>query len=171
MGKVRHQAAGVDIVIREEFCGAATSRICYPGISTCAAITGVGPKGLIGTHITVGTDDELVSEIFAALIALGAAQCPVFCVTGALTQFKVLTQAPTLNTRKKIGKKIRAELSEKSVVRFFDTTKIGAVHIMAAKNGMDASFSWVKEVGNAVKGYTYPDFAGTPIPAADFVVR
>jgi hypothetical protein len=171
MAKVRHQPAGVDVVIREEYYGSATSRICFPGISTCAAITGVSPGGLIGAHITVGTDAAEVAEIFQGLKDLGAGQCMTFYVVGAFAEFKPLTQAAELDTRKKIGKKIRADLSAKAVVRFYDTTKIGAVHILAHKNGMAADFSWVKEVGNFVKGFTYPDFNGTAIPAADFVVR
>jgi hypothetical protein len=171
MGKVRHQPAGVDVVIREEYYGSGTSRICYPGISSCAAITGVSPGGLIGAHITVGTDAAQVAEIFQGLKDLGAAQCMTFYVAGAFAQFKPHTKVAALDTRKKIGKKIRADLSAAAVVKFYDTSKIGAVHILAHKNGMAADFAWVKEAGNPVMGFTYPDFTGTAIPAENFVVR
>ena len=171
MGKVRHQPAGVDVVIREEYYGSATSRICYPGISSCAAITGASPGGLIGAHITIGADAAQVAEIFQGLKDLGAAHCMAFYVAGAFAQFKLHTIVAELNTRKKIGNKIRADLSAKAVVKFYDTTRIGAVHILAHRNGMVADFSWKKEAGNLVKGFTYPDFTGTAIPAQDFVVR
>lgn len=126
---------------------------------------------LIGAHITVGTDAAQVVEIFQGLKDLGAAHCMAFYVAGAFAQFKQYTIVAELNTRKKIGKKIRADLSAKAVVKFYDTSKIGAVHILAHKNGMAADFWWEKEAGNLVKGFTYPDFTGTAIPAEDFVVR
>ncbi len=168
---VRTKNGGPDTVLREEYVGSSTARICYPGISSCISITGILPGGVIGSHITIATEIGLVDEILQALKAGGGGNCANFYVIGAFGQFKP-SAAKSINTRKKIRDKIKSNVSKNSTVRFYDSTLHGDVHVFAEKNGINTDFSWISSHGNIVVGFNYPTFAGrTAINPVQFVIR
>jgi hypothetical protein len=168
---VRTISGRPDTVIREEYVGSSRERICYPGISSCIAITGVLQDGLVGAHITIASERDLVYEILQAMKVGGGGNCLNFYVIGAFTHFKPnATQA--INTRKKIRDKIKSAINRNATVRFYDSSAHGDVHVFAEKNVVNTDFFWISSHGNNVQGFNYPAFVGrTPINAIQFVIR
>jgi len=172
MAKMRLAVGSVDVVIREENVGSASNRICYPGISSCVTVTGVGPSGMVGCHITFATEPDLVSQMFQAMRTGGGTSCVHFYVIGKIADFKRSRTYSSFNTRKKMGQAIKDVICETAVVRFCDSEAYGKdIHIMVQKNLMNADFSWVATAGNVVAGDLYPAFAGAAISPNDFVAR
>lgn len=168
---IRIKNGGADTVIREEYVGSSLQRICYPGISSCISITAVLPTGLIGTHITIATEANLVDDLMQAMKSGGGAGCPNFYVVGAFSQFKPRA-ASTINTRRKISQKIKSRVNRNAIVRFYDTSAHGEVHVFAEKGALNTQFLWIASHGNTVAGFNYPAFQGrTPINPGHFVMR
>ena len=160
------------MVLREEFVGSATGRICYPGVSTCITITGLLPTGLVGVHITIATEPVLIDDALKALKSGGGSTCTTFYVVGAISEFKVQTVAPDFDKRKKIRDKIRELVNKHATVWFFDTSSLRDVHIFAELTGTTPVFSYVQTAGNPVAGENFPNIPGrTNIAAHDFQVR
>jgi hypothetical protein len=172
MGKMRLAKGSTDVVLREEWVGAASNRICYPSISSCIAVTGVGPSGMVGAHITVATEPELVDQIFQTM-RTGGSSCPEFYVIGAISaHFKPKTVDARINSRKKISQMVQKMINGQAAVRFYDTSSHGDAHIMAEKNLGGANFYWIASAGHMVMGDAYPNFPGrTQINSNLFVVR
>jgi hypothetical protein len=172
MAPMRLAKGSTKVVIREEYVGSASEDICYPGISSCISITGVAPAGLVGAHITVSTELDLVDQIMQAMRTGGGSSCVSFYVIGAFVKFKSNTKTAAIDTRKKISQKIKSGINDKAVVSFYDTSGHGDVHVMAEKNGMAANFFWIAQAGHIVAGDAYPTFAGrSAINASQFMVR
>jgi len=160
-----------DIVVREDYVGSCTHAICYPGVSSCVTVTGVGAGLMVGAHLTMGTSAAELDAFFVLLQAQGAAACQEFFVAGAFGQFKAHVPAPDFKTRKKMRNRIVAETTPAANVRFYDTTALGDIHIFAVINGAAADFSYAVSAGNFIAGFAYPAFATTPIPLGGFVLR
>ena len=168
---IRTKNGGPETVLREEFVGSSSARICYPGVDTCITITGVLPGGLVGTHITVATEIGLVDDLLQAMRIGGGGNCQNFYVIGRFTVFKPhATQV--INTRKKISKKIKSIINKNATVRFYDSSAHGSVHVFVEKNAHYPNFFLINSHGNYVAGYTYPTFEGrTQIDVNQFVLR
>lgn len=168
---LRTKNGGADTVLREEFVGSATGRICYPGVSSCITITGVQPTGLVGAHITVISESTLIDEALVALKSGGGSSCINFYVVGAIAEFKAEANI-SFDKRKKIRDKIRELVNKHATVWFFDTSSRQEVHIFAELNGTAPAFSFVQASGNHVAGYTFPSVANrTNIASHQFQVR
>jgi hypothetical protein len=76
------------IVLFEEYVGYSQKGICYPNISSCITITGVGLGGLIGTHITVVSKIDIVDDILTEMVAYGGDSIRNCYVIGAIVPFK-----------------------------------------------------------------------------------
>jgi hypothetical protein len=172
--RIKSVSGGPDAIVREEYEGEAHSRICYPGISSCISITGVKPAGeLVGAHITVATEKELIDGLLATMKSHGGNNCHYFYVIGPLQrEFKPKTSVKSFNTRKKIRDLIKSTLNKNAIVKFYDTSECGDIHVFAEKNGINTDFYWIKSQGNMVMGNIYPAFTGrTAIGPNQFVVR
>ena len=168
---LRKQNGGSDTVLREEFVGSATGRICYPGVSSCITITGVQPTGLVGAHITVISESSLIDEALLALKSGGGSSCINFYVVGAISEFKAGADV-SFDKRKKIRDKIRDLINKHATVWFFDTSSQREVHIFAELDGAVPAFSFVQASGNQVAGLNFPNFAKrTDIALHQFQVR
>lgn len=144
--------------MREDNVGSSTQNICYPGISSCIAITGASGGGMIGCHITVATPLSEIDQIFQLMKTGGGQGCPEFYVIGALTKFKGNTKVSEMNSRKKISNKVKAMINPNAVVKFVDIATLGCgdAHILVEKSGGAAKFYFCDSGGNIVTGGTYP---------------
>jgi hypothetical protein len=136
MGVKTVRGAG-SIVLWEDSVGSSTQYICYPGISSCIAITGVSGGGVVGCHITVATPQSEIDQIFQLMKTAGGQGCPEFYVIGALTKFKGNTKVSEMNSRKKISSKVKAMINPNAVVKFVDIATLGCgdAHILVEKSG------------------------------------
>jgi hypothetical protein len=169
---LRTSNSRVDAVLREEYIGSVTNRICYPGVSSCITITGVLPTGLVGVHITIATEADVIDTALMALKTGGGGSCTSFYVAGAISVFKDQTTNETFDKRKKIKDKIQRIVNKHASVRFYDTSLQQDVHIFVELNGNAPTFSYAQALGNTVTGFTYPEIANrTPINLNQFQLR
>ena len=155
------------VVVREDYFGMDTSTILYPGLSSCIAITAVSPHGLLGAHITVGTPESIVTEMFTNFASgVGSAY-----VVGQIQVFKSKTVIKDFNTRKKISSKLRGAVPGINKVYFFDIAPLSLdADLMATNSGSSPQFSWahLRKVGWEVS----TDTSGfTPIASGIFESR
>lgn len=161
-----------DTVLREENVGSSNNRICYPGVSSCITITGVLPTGLVGVHVTIGTETPLIDQALLAMKISGGSRCTNFYVVGAIRNFKAQTNNADVDKRKKIKEKIQSIISKHASVRFFDTSFQQEVHIFVEHDGITPTFSYASTTGNAVTGFVYPNIANrTTINLNQFEIR
>ena len=164
---LRIKPAGNSINIQEDHVGKATESICYPRIQSCISMTGVGHAGLIGAHITIGTEKELVDQILAHFTRENPND---IYIAGGIAVFKKSTKISFLTTRKKMTKKIRSKLNVQNVY-FYDTwDNSNDINLGVELRDGVPSFSWTQ--GVIVDWNTAPDMSGyTQVPLNLFVTR
>lgn len=133
------------VVVREEYFGIDPSNILFPGLSSCISVTADSPHGLIGLHITVATEDHIVSEMLSKITdCVGPAY-----IVGQIQEFKSKT-FKGFNTRKKISSKIRGAAGGIHKVYFYDIGTLSKdADVLVTKNGNGLDFGWahIRKVG------------------------
>lgn len=145
MSRISKKAAiGNDIVLGEQEVGQAPSRICYPGVSSCIAITGVSQGFLNGVHLTVMTEPEKVDTALDILKQYCPNGFTAIYIVGKIAEFKVKTVDKRLNTRKKLSQLLRETFGFKGgTIEFCDTTQYGpGSNISATKTPVGVQFGW-----------------------------
>jgi len=160
------------IVLREENVGFSAKNVCYPNISSCITITGVGSNGVVGGHLTILTTASLLGETMQ-VVEDEVKGCEACYVIGAISQFKVSVKDSEINTRKKISDSIKQKLGKQVNVLFYDTGPLGEVHIFLERNAEGSyQFSYCKASGVTVSAQEYPvEKNNTVIPKSDFSLR
>jgi hypothetical protein len=167
MHKLKTKPSGNSVNVQEDHVGKATSSICYPRIQSCISMTGVGQAGIIGAHITISTEAELVEQM---LDHFSRENLTAVYIAGGIECFKNSTKISWFNTRKKMTKKIRSKLNVQNVY-FYDTwQKSNDINLGVELQNGDPSFSWIQ--GVMVDWNTAPDMSGyTALPRNLFVTR
>jgi hypothetical protein len=144
------------IVLREENVGFSAKNVCYPNISSCITITGVGSNGVVGGHLTILTTASLLGKTMQ-VVEGEVKGCEACYVIGAISQFKVSVKDSEINTRKKISDSIKQKLGKQVSVLFYDTGPLGEVHIFMERNAEGAcQFSYCKASVVTVSAQEYP---------------
>lgn len=172
-GKLRKQNGDPGVVLREENVGQAPDVICYPGISSCIAITCGLREGLCGVHLTVATESELIDEALQMLSTAGSRGFTSIHVVGKVAGFKVRTKHESFRSRKKISALLKKVFQYRGPVLFCDTVGFAqGVHLGVVRNSPNPAYYWVDEKATVVRGDTVPDVtAWTPINAGSFMAR
>ena len=167
---------GIDSnVLREDRVGSASSKICYPGVSSCISITCVSNGSLMGVHVTIATSAEELKCALDYFSLKGGGAVNIY-VVGAIREFKDKTFNKNVNTRKKLSKLLKSSVNKNATVQFYDTSGRD-LNIMAERqNGAQCNFSHIDANCPRVSGDTYPvftDTTGQPLQlnAGHFVTR
>ena len=158
-------------VLREEFVGSAYNGICYPNISLCVSITAVLINGLVGAHVTVDTESELLEQMLQMMRTAGGGAARNIFVIGAFSHFKA-NSGVHMNTRKKLKNRIKENLNNNALIQFYDASAHGEIHIFAETSPVKTDFYWMKRSGHEVLGFVYPSFENrVRIKENQFVIR
>ncbi|MCW7554986.1 hypothetical protein NX722_20650 [Endozoicomonas gorgoniicola] len=123
----------------------------------CASITAALPNGLVGAHVTVDTEPELLEQMLQMMRTGGGGNAKNIYVIGAFTHFKA-NSGVHMNTRKKLKNRIKESLNKNAIIRFYDASAHGEIHIFAEKNFVNTNFYWIKRRSHEVFGFVYPTF-------------
>jgi len=143
-----------------EYCvGSAQDRIVYPGIMQCLSITSWSIGGLLGAHVSPGSSEQDIAEIFQMLRTGGGANMHVWYIVGNFQKHFQYTKVGW-NSRAKIAKALRKSLKKNAVVETLCTTELPnqysfGVNIHAIRGTGEVTFAYCK----------YPD-RGTTAPSA-----
>ncbi|MEX2964756.1 RHS repeat-associated core domain-containing protein, partial [Microbulbifer sp. TYP-18] len=145
--------SGENVVLREDFVGSSTRGICYPNISSCISITGVSDSGMVGAHITTGSN---VNKILDVMKTGGASGFNDVHVVGALSNY-MKSNSSGLRSTSNIKNIISKRLNNKAKIRFQDTSQFGLEsHIFAGRSTSgDVTFSYAN-TAQTVYGFDYP---------------
>lgn len=172
--KPKYRTDSPGVVIWEEYVGQAPDVICYPGVSSCITITCVSPGGLSGTHLTVGSEPELIADAINSLAGGGSGSFTDVYVVGKIDLFKRSTSDTGFNTRKKMSTRLSKAFGfRRNQILFYDTAPHATgVNIGVVRGPGGASFSWQDEKTAKVLGFAVPGFgAYTAISPASFIAR
>jgi hypothetical protein len=175
LSKISIKAAiGNDIVLGEQEVGQAPSRICYPGVSSCIAITLVSQGFLNGVHLTVATEPDKVDTALDILGQYCPNGCSAIYVVGKIAEFKAKTVDKRLSTRKKMSQLLRETFGIKGgTIEFCDSTQYGhGSNIAATRTPVGVQFGW-QDDKTRVNYFTIPADLNnyTPIPTHAFARR
>lgn len=149
-------------ILPEYQVGAATERCTFPGIAQCFAIVGQCPDKMVCAHVSPGTTQDQMGEIFTALDNLGGAAASAWYIVGPCddhfqgnhTVWKSRRHVKKTFT-KAFGKDVKTFLLDASAERNVKRPdarvggalfKINAIDIRAMKMGIGVNFTYREQV-------------------------